>query len=346
MEEMPAEAPATPTPQPEAQAPVAEPAQEQGLSDEQLLAALQSANLGSGEAPIDPAVASQLIANQLLADQIIAAALQGDEGITDQVTDVAADPGVANAVEEQGNNEQVAAAEAGNEEKAASMLEEIQAEYLRKKADHQYVDGLAKYAYEKNNDELLKEAFMLRENLEAEIKKLSEMADIIYNDYLTKKAQIDDVKKYLANESVETSKVDKSAEVTEAFMAGYLTKSAQGDSLVDQDILEAILEWLQEHPEVAGAIAGGGLGAGVGGMLGGDVSSALTGGLSGAGLGGAALAEDPTIAGALAGGGLGAGVGGVLGDNFGSSIAGGLAGAGMGGALGYGLDQYNQGGLF
>ena len=85
--------------------------------------------------------------------------------------------------------------------------------------------------------------------------------------------------------------LSKESAVQEAFIAGALIKKAQTEEL-DPGILDAILQWIQENPEVAGSLLGGGLGAGLG------------------------MSRGTTPLGTLAGGGLGAGLGAGLGSLF------------------------------
>jgi len=91
-------------------------------------------------------------------------------------------------------------------------------------------------------------------------------------------------------QSVEPEKADeleKASAVNEAYLAGYMTKTAQVGEVVDPSIIDSIMAWIEAHPEIAGGLAGGGLGAGIGGLAGGGMG-ALAGGLGGAGLGAAA----------------------------------------------------------
>lgn len=82
------------------------------------------------------------------------------------------------------------------------------------------------------------------------------------------------------------AEIEKTSAIEDAFVAGFMMKQAQSEEL-PPDILDAILQWIQENPELVGSLLGGGLGAGVGGGLGG-LGGAGLGGLAGAGLGGIA----------------------------------------------------------
>jgi len=79
----------------------------------------------------------------------------------------------------------------------------------------------------------------------------------------------------------------KTSDIEDAFVAGFMMKQAQSEEL-PPDILEAILQWIQENPELVGSLLGGGLGAGVGGAMGGGMGAGIgagIGGLAGGGLG-------------------------------------------------------------
>ena len=87
---------------PQEQMPPQQMAPQQGPSEEEMMAMLQQQGAGQSQG-INADVASQLISNQILADQIVAAALQ-DPNMLAGVTSQAADPGVGQAIAQQGDD--------------------------------------------------------------------------------------------------------------------------------------------------------------------------------------------------------------------------------------------------
>ena len=79
--------------------------------------------------------------------------------------------------------------------------------------------------------------------------------------------------------------MEKKSAAEEAFVAGYIVKTAQMGE-VPEDVLNAIVEWISQNPEIAGSLLGGGAGGIAGGLAGGGMG-ALGGALGGAGLGAA-----------------------------------------------------------